>query len=189
MKNPTAVLCTIRLEDCRHESWQGSINTVHCWQHQARDSSMWNQNYYSWPLPPMCLPSLPNITTWDQIPQDFPLCICILQVIKYWRWKWLGNETTVLWSMWIHDYETQTLSITGCLTRNATVVLDRCYYFIPTDIIMCTDLLPVSVSLEINLCMLMPTIHIWSTQHLCRPGRERQLLCSNEMSPLLTCTQ
>ena len=35
---------------------------------------------------------LPDVTTHDQLSQAFPLCICILQVIKYWRWERTGNE-------------------------------------------------------------------------------------------------
>ena len=44
------------------------------------------------PPPPMCLP---GGNTHDQISQTFPcptIIICILQVIKYWRWKWPGSE-------------------------------------------------------------------------------------------------
>ena len=44
-------------------------------------------------LPPMCVPSgLPDITASDQISQAFPLYICILQAIKYWRWEQTGNK-------------------------------------------------------------------------------------------------
>ena len=31
-------------------------------------------------------------TAYDQISQAFPIYICILQVIKYWRWEWPGNK-------------------------------------------------------------------------------------------------
>jgi len=40
-------------------------------------------------LPPVCLP---DVTAHNQISQAFPLHICILQVIKYWRWEQPGNE-------------------------------------------------------------------------------------------------
>jgi len=45
--------------------------------------------------PPMCLS---NITAHDQISQAFSLHVCILQVIKYWRWEWPGNEAVRLQS-------------------------------------------------------------------------------------------
>jgi len=35
---------------------------------------------------------LPDITTHDQISQAFPLHICLLQPITYWRWEWLENK-------------------------------------------------------------------------------------------------
>ena len=35
---------------------------------------------------------LPDATAHDQISQVFPLRICKLQVIKYWRWERPGNE-------------------------------------------------------------------------------------------------
>jgi len=36
----------------------------------------------------------PDVTVHDQISQAFPLHICILAVIKDWRWEWPGNEAT-----------------------------------------------------------------------------------------------
>ena len=44
----------------------------------------------------MCLTSvyLTEPHARDQISQAFPLCICILQAIKYWRWERPGNEAT-----------------------------------------------------------------------------------------------
>ena len=35
---------------------------------------------------------LHDVTAHDQISQTFPLLICILQAIKYWRWERPGNE-------------------------------------------------------------------------------------------------
>jgi len=35
---------------------------------------------------------LPDVTAHDRIFQAFPLHIYILQVMKYWRWEWPGNE-------------------------------------------------------------------------------------------------
>jgi len=35
---------------------------------------------------------LPYVTAREQISQAFPLHICVLQVIKYWRWEHPGNE-------------------------------------------------------------------------------------------------
>jgi len=35
---------------------------------------------------------LPYVTARDQISQAFPLRICILYAIKYWRWERPGNE-------------------------------------------------------------------------------------------------
>ena len=45
---------------------------------------------------PLCVDLLPiNVTTCDQISQAFPLHICTLQAIKYWRWKQPGNEAII----------------------------------------------------------------------------------------------
>ena len=58
-------------------------------------------NTYSlldWPLglkihyPPCVCPLSTRHYTSDQISQAFPLRICILQVIKYWRWEWPRNK-------------------------------------------------------------------------------------------------
>jgi len=35
---------------------------------------------------------LPDVTARDQTPHAFPLCICILQAIKDWRYRRPGNE-------------------------------------------------------------------------------------------------
>jgi len=37
---------------------------------------------------------LADVITHEQISQAFPLHICILQAIKYWRWEQPGNEAT-----------------------------------------------------------------------------------------------
>ena len=37
---------------------------------------------------------LADVITHEQISQAFPLNICILQAIKYWRWEQQGNEAT-----------------------------------------------------------------------------------------------
>jgi len=42
----------------------------------------------------LCVYPLSDITTRDQISQAFPPSICILEVIKYWRWERPGNEAT-----------------------------------------------------------------------------------------------
>jgi len=43
-----------------------------------------------WAPPPMCLLS---VWSWHHlISPAFPLCICMLQVIKDWRWEWPENE-------------------------------------------------------------------------------------------------
>ena len=61
--------------------------------HSAKDGLTRNGKYYWHAPPPVCLPSsLPDVITYDQISQAFPLCICILLVIKYWRQKRPGNE-------------------------------------------------------------------------------------------------
>ena len=49
---------------------------------------------------------LPAVTTHDQIPQAFPLHICILQAIKQWRWEEHGNEATGLALPEIFDRKT-----------------------------------------------------------------------------------
>jgi len=38
---------------------------------------------------------LPDVTAHDQIAQAFPLCICILQAIKFGMWEWPGNEPSL----------------------------------------------------------------------------------------------
>jgi len=46
-----------------------------------------------WALPPVCLPSVYQmLVAYDQISQALHLHICILQVIKEWRWEWPGNS-------------------------------------------------------------------------------------------------
>ena len=40
--------------------------------------------------PPVCLPDVIH-----QISKAFTCCICILQVIKDWRWEWPGNEVAM----------------------------------------------------------------------------------------------
>ena len=42
--------------------------------------------------PHMSTICLPDVGAHGQISQSFPLCICILQVIKYWKWEWPGNK-------------------------------------------------------------------------------------------------
>jgi len=51
-----------------------------------------------------------------------------------------------------------------CIGKEALVHINEVSIF--------TDLLPVSVSLEINLPTDMSMIHIGSTQDLCKPGRD-----------------
>jgi len=41
---------------------------------------------------PSCVYPPPDVSTCDQISQAFPLCICMLQAIKCWRWVCPGNE-------------------------------------------------------------------------------------------------
>ena len=41
---------------------------------------------------PRVYPFLLDVTTYDHNSQAFPLCVCILQAIKYWRWECPGNE-------------------------------------------------------------------------------------------------
>jgi len=54
--------------------------------------SVSNGNYYGRALLPICLP---DVITHDQISQAFPLRICILQAIKYWRWNSLGTRLVI----------------------------------------------------------------------------------------------
>jgi len=61
--------------------------------YNTRDVLAQNRNYYCQAVPPhvstLCLF---GVIAHDQIFQTFPLHICILQAIKYWRWEWPGNE-------------------------------------------------------------------------------------------------
>ena len=57
----------------------------------------------------MCRPLY--INTRKQISQAFPLHICILQAIKYWRWEQPGNKATVV----------QVINILKSLYRNTVI--------------------------------------------------------------------
>ena len=51
-----------------------------------------NRDYYFQALPPCVYPlSTWCNRMWPNLP-GLPLCNCILQTIKYWRWKWPRNE-------------------------------------------------------------------------------------------------
>jgi len=59
---------------------------------------------------------LPDVSALDQISQCFPLCICIMQTIKYWRWEWLGNETICLFFSHLQDFKIVLLDVCTLLT-------------------------------------------------------------------------
>ena len=88
-ENHAALSCTISLQGWRTEHQQGSINTVRHSQHQGQ-FDVKRELILSGITPCVSTLCLPNITTRDQISQAFPLRICILQAIKYWRWERLG---------------------------------------------------------------------------------------------------
>jgi len=96
MKNLEAFSCTISPRaGGRSVNKTASIPfIVHTFiVHKARDILTWNGNSYYQALPPLlCLPIIPH----DQISQAFPLCICLLQVIKYWRWEQPGKEANAI---------------------------------------------------------------------------------------------
>ena len=90
MKNLKALSCTINLRaGGQNISKAASILFI---IQDTRDSVM--RNNRSGTVPGVSTLCLPNITTCDQIFQAFPLRICILQAIKYWRWEWPGNVAT-----------------------------------------------------------------------------------------------
>ena len=65
----------------------------------------------SWAPPPMCLPS---VWSWHHlISPAFPLCICMLQVIKDWRWEWPENEAN-----WIPLGALKKAHVIGCYWGN-----------------------------------------------------------------------
>ena len=60
------------------------------------DAALWMlRNPSSCTAPHVSTTCLPDFIVCDQISQAFPLRMCILQAIKYWRWEWPGNEARI----------------------------------------------------------------------------------------------
>ena len=77
------------------ERSQGSTSAIHCSQCQGL-VDVKEELLQSGTTPPVCTLCLHDVTACDQISQTFPLHICVLQVIKHWKWQRPWNEAMLL---------------------------------------------------------------------------------------------
>ena len=93
MKNLEALYCNVSLRDggpslTRQCQYRSSFTTPGLFRHKTGVITVRH-------CPCVSTLCLPDVTARDQISHAFPVYICILQVIKYWRWEQPGNEAII----------------------------------------------------------------------------------------------